>query len=105
MGSRKGQTVALFAALIEFTANEELRLQARPVHREYLRSLLDAGKLAMSGPWADDTGALIIYQTENMAEAERVLNEDPYRSAGVIANATLKEWRVVMRAPAPNDGS
>jgi uncharacterized protein YciI len=97
--------MALFAALIEFTANEELRLQTRPVHREYLRSLLDAGKLMMSGPWADDTGALIIYQTESMAEAERVLDEDPYRSAGVIANARLKEWRVVMRAPAPNDGS
>jgi uncharacterized protein YciI len=53
--------MALFAALIAFTENEELRLQTRPVHREYLRSLLDAGKLSMSGPWADDTGALIIY--------------------------------------------
>ena len=97
--------MALFAALIDFTENEELRLQTRPVHREYLRSLLDAGKLAMSGPWADDTGALIIYEAENMAEAEHILDEDPYRSAGVIANATLKEWRVVLRGPAPNDGA
>jgi len=97
--------MALFAALIEFTQDEELRLQTRPVHREYLRSLLDAGKLVMSGPWADDTGALIVYEAESMADAERILDEDPYRSAGVIANATLKEWRVVMRAPAPNDGS
>lgn len=97
--------MGLFAALIEFTEDEELRLQTRPVHREYLRSLLDAGKLAMSGPWADDTGALIIYQVESMAEAERILDDDPYRSAGVIANATLKEWRVVMRAAAPNNGS
>ena len=96
--------MGLFAALIDFTDNEELRLQTRPAHREYLRSLLDAGKLAMSGPWADDTGALIIYEAEDMAEAERILDEDPYRSAGVIANATLKEWRVVLRAPAPNDG-
>ena len=46
--SREGQTMALFAALIEFTEDEELRLQTRPVHREYLRSLLDAGKLAIS---------------------------------------------------------
>jgi uncharacterized protein YciI len=96
--------MALFAALIEFTQDEELRLQTRPVHREYLRLLLDAGKLVMSGPWADDTGALIVYEAESMADAERILDEDPYRSAGVIANATLKEWRVVMRAPAPNDG-
>ena len=91
--------MALFAALIEFTQNEELRLQTRPVHREYLRGLLDAGKLAISGPWADDTGALIIYDAEDMAEAERILDGDPYRSAGVITNATLKEWRVVLRAP------
>ena len=97
--------MGLFAALIEFTEDEELRLQTRPVHREYLRSLLDAGKLAMSGPWADDTGALIIYQAESLAEAERILDDDPYRSAGVIASATLKEWRVVMRAAVSGDGS
>jgi uncharacterized protein YciI len=96
--------MALFAALIEFTQNEELRLQTRPVHREYLRGLLDVGKLAISGPWADDTGALIIYDAEDMAEAERILDGDPYRRAGVIANATLKEWWVVLRAPWSNDG-
>ena len=96
--------MALFAALIEFTDNEELRLQTRPVHREYLRSLLDTGKLAMSGPWADDTGALIIYEAESMAEAESILDDDPYRSAGVISTATIKEWHVILRAPAPNEG-
>ena len=96
--------MALFAVLIEFTEDEDLRLRTRPVHREYLRSLFDAGKLAMSGPWADDTGALIIYDAEDMAEAERILDDDPYRSAGVIANATVKEWRVVLRAPWSEDG-
>jgi uncharacterized protein len=95
--------MALFAALIEFTENEELRLQTRPSHREYLRRLFDAGNLAISGPWADDTGALIVYDADDMAEAQRILDADPYRSAGVIANARLKEWRVVMRAPAPSD--
>jgi uncharacterized protein YciI len=95
--------MALFAVLIEFSEDEDLRLRTRPVHREYLRSLFDAGKLAMSGPWADDTGALIIYDSEDMAEAQRILDNDPYRSAGVIANATVKEWRVVLRAPWSED--
>ena len=49
-------------------------------------------------------GALIVYEAQDMAEAERILDGDPYRSAGVIANATLKEWRVVLRAPWSNDG-
>jgi uncharacterized protein YciI len=101
--SREGIPMGLFAALIEFTEDEELRLQTRPVHREYLRSLFDAGNLAISGPWADDTGALIVYEAKDMVEAERMLDGDPYRRAGVIANATLKEWRVVMRASWSNE--
>ena len=97
--------MGLFAALVEFGEDEELRLETRPSHREYLRSLLDAGKLAMSGPWVDETGALIVYDADDMAEAERMLDDDPYRIAGVIANARIKEWRLVLQAPSPNDGS
>ena len=91
--------MGLFAALLEFTDDDELRQQIRPGHREYLRTLLDAGKLAMSGPWADDTGALVIYEAEDQAEAERLLAADPYRAAGVLADARIREWRVVLRAP------
>ena len=92
--------MALFAAVVEFGENQELRLETRPRHRAYLRSLLDAGKLAMSGPWVDDTGALIVYRAENMAEVERLIGDDPYQLAGVIANVRIKEWQVVMQAPA-----
>jgi uncharacterized protein YciI len=88
--------VAKFVAVLEFTDREELRLQTRPTHREYLRSLFDAGKLVMSGPWTDDTGAMLIYEAADIAEAERLLNADPYRTAGVIADARIKEWRVVL---------
>ena len=88
--------MAKFVALLEFTDAEELRLQTRPTHREYLRALFDQGKLAMSGPWADDTGAMLIYETADLDEARRLLDADPYRAAGVIAEARIKEWRVVL---------
>ena len=65
-------------------------------------SLLDSGKLEMSGPWVDETGALIIYNAEDITEAERLLEADPYQSAGVIANARIKEWHVVLRASTPS---
>jgi uncharacterized protein YciI len=87
-----------FAALIEFTDDDALRQETRPGHRQYLRSLLEAGKLRMSGPWADDTGAMIVYETADAAEAESILDADPYRAAGVIANATIKEWNIVLEA-------
>ena len=88
--------MAKFVALLEFTDQEALRLQTRPTHREYLRSLFDQGKLAMSGPWTDDTGAMLIYEAADADEAERLLDADPYRAAGVIAEARIKEWRVVL---------
>jgi uncharacterized protein YciI len=89
----------LFAVIGEFADDQELRLRTRPTHREYLRSLFDVGKIVMSGPWEDETGMLLVYDVADLAEAQQLLAQDPYRSAGVLANATIKEWRVVLRAP------
>jgi uncharacterized protein len=97
--------MALFAVIGEFADDEELRLRTRPTHREYLRSLFDLGKIVMSGPWEDETGMLLIYDATDMTEAEHLLAPDPYRSAGVLANATIKEWRVVLRVPWSDESS
>lgn len=96
--------MALFAAVVEFGEDNELRLETRPRHREYLRSLLDEGKLLMSGPWVDETGAMFIYNVDDLAEAERMLDADPYQDAGVIANARIKEWHLVLQAPSLGQG-
>jgi uncharacterized protein len=94
----------LFAVIGEFADDQELRLRTRPTHREYLRSLFDVGKIVMSGPWEDESVMLLVYDVADLAEAQQLLAQDPYRSAGVLANATIKEWRVVLRAPW-SDGS
>jgi uncharacterized protein YciI len=39
---------------------------------------------------------MLIYEAADIAEAERLLDADPYCTAGVIADARIKEWRVVM---------
>ena len=87
--------MARFVALLEFADDEALRLQTRPAHRDYLRSLYDQGQLWMSGPWADDTGAMLIYDVEDIGTAQSLLDADPYRAAGVVADVRIKEWRVV----------
>lgn len=87
--------MALFAVAITFVDNEERRLKVRPTHREYLQTLLDAGKLHESGPYTDDSGALLIYDAENEAEVKEILANDPYTAGGVIGDTTIKEWNVV----------
>lgn len=87
-----------FAAVLEFTDDAELRQKTRPAHREYLGGLLEAGNIRLSGPYTDDTGALIIYEAASLEEAQAFLEADPYRKAGVLADARIREWKIVMDA-------
>ena len=83
-----------FATFIEY-ANRDAIAEIRPAHREYLGTLREAGKLAGSGPFTDDSGALIIYETDTEEEAVELLENDPFRKAGVFQSYTMKPWNQV----------
>lgn len=88
--------MAKFAAVVVFDpAIEEARLAVRPRHREYLAALQSQGKLYSSGPWADDTGALLIYEAADEAEVRALMAGDPYTEADTFANAQIKEWKQI----------
>ena len=88
----------LFAVNLTFTDNVERRLDVRPTHREYLKKLLDEGKLFESGPYVDDTGALLVYDAADIAEVQELLANDPYAPNGIVASVTINEWnRVIAR--------
>jgi uncharacterized protein len=82
-------------ATIVHYGNADAIAEHRPRHREYLAELKAQGKLAASGPFEDDSGALIIYEVENLDEAERLLAADPFREVGVFQTYTMKPWRQV----------
>jgi uncharacterized protein YciI len=84
--------MALFAVQLRFTDTDR-RLQVRPAHREYLTSLKEAGKLVTAGPFADQTGALLIYDVADEAELRDILAKDPYTPADVYEIAALNEWQ------------
>jgi uncharacterized protein len=86
--------MAKFVAILTFQ-NEDQRLQVRPKHREYLASLLDQGKLVLSGPFADDKGALIMYEGASEEEVRALIAADPYSSVDAIADLQLREWKQV----------
>lgn len=90
--------MAKFAYIVRFNDATEQRLEARPRHREYLAGLLEQGKLVASGPFVDDSGALIIYEAADEAEARDLIANDPYAGAGVVMSGELKEWNRVYNA-------
>lgn len=89
----------LFAALIDYTTDSSKIAATRPTHREYLKGLVDSGKLAISGPFADDKGGLLVYEAQTPEEAETLLRNDPFAKAGVFVSWTIRPWKVIMVNP------
>ncbi|MFI7634791.1 YciI family protein [Nonomuraea sp. NPDC049400] len=72
------------------------RLAARPAHREHLRRLKEQGRLVTAGPWADDTGALHVYEVADEAELRDILRDDPYTAVGGYEIVLMKQWNPIM---------
>lgn len=72
----------------------------RPAHREYLAMLHADGRLVACGPFTDGSGALYVYETGSLAEAEEILAADPYQISGIFAGCTLSAWDIITANPA-----
>lgn len=85
-----------FAAVIEYIQDKNKIAEIRPVHREYLRSLLEAGRLAAAGPFTDDSGALIVYEADSVEAAEALIQGDPFHQNGVFLSYEIRPWKAVL---------
>lgn len=85
-----------FAAIIEYAQEPAKIAEIRPVHRQYLASLKAKGQLAVSGPFTDDTGALIVYEAASREEAEKLLQGDPFHQNGIFVDWKIRPWNTVI---------
>jgi uncharacterized protein YciI len=81
-----------FAAIIAYAQDKAKIAEIRPAHRQYLGTLKAQGRLAISGPFLDDSGALIVYEAPSREEAERLLQADPFNQNGIFLHYDLKPW-------------
>ncbi|HKB02511.1 MAG TPA: YciI family protein [Gemmataceae bacterium] len=88
-----------YAASIEYLQDSAVVEAHRPAHRAYLTSLLAKGQLFASGPYADGSGALIIYEADSPEAADALLKADPFHTAGAFLKWTLRPWKVVFQKP------
>ncbi|WP_225754348.1 YciI family protein [Actinotalea sp. Marseille-Q4924] len=85
----------------------------RPAHRSFMGRLHADGVLLASGPLrgeplTDDgaaapgepgaPGALLLLRADSAQAALRILDDDPFRGAGLIASRTVREWELVTGA-------
>jgi uncharacterized protein len=84
----------LFANYAKYAADKSRRATVRPAHWEYDRTLKNARKLALAGPFADDEGGLFVYNAVRREEAMSYLKQDPFALEGVFADCELLEWLI-----------
>jgi uncharacterized protein len=85
-----------FVREIAFIPEQEQRLAVRPRHRAHLRELWERGKLVTAGPWADDSGALLVYEVIDVAELRELIAADPYTEAAVVTEVGVREWQPIL---------
>ena len=60
-----------------------------PEHREWAKQQLAAGMLVQAGKWGE-RGGMIVIKADGMAEAEKVVNQDPFVRAELITFETAE---------------
>ncbi len=77
---------------LSFTSEPE-RLAARAAHRARLAALHDRGIVRMAGPFADDTGAVIVLDAPDRKAVDDILSGDPYFTTPGVTVAHVRDWR------------
>jgi uncharacterized protein YciI len=96
MVSLKGCSMAFFLVEVKYTDDRDKLMEVRPKHREFLKGLLDQGKLLHAGPLEGDLGGLSIYDVADRAEAEAIFATDPYSVNKVAVESSIREWTIVL---------
>jgi len=98
----------MWYAIISEDVGDSLRKRAgaRSAHIERIRKLVEEGRLLVAGPHpaidAEDpgdagfTGSLIIAEFDSLDDARAWADGDPYVSAGVFQQVTVKPFRKVL---------
>lgn len=87
-----------FAFTYTYGDDAELVDATRPAHREFIASQLSLGRIVGSGPYAGGEQALIILQlpdTATVADAEELMDADPYTVESALARREVHEWNPV----------
>ena len=97
----------LYAVISQDAAGTlDKRLAARPQHLKRLERLRDEGRLLLAGPHpaidSDDpgpagfTGSLVVAEFDSLEDARQWADTDPYLTAGVYEQLTVKPFKKVL---------
>lgn len=66
-----------------------------PAHKAYVQALIEQGREAKTGYWAETGGGMLLFKAENLAEATEIVAQDPLIQSGCVTYE-LHEWHIVV---------
>jgi uncharacterized protein len=87
---------ALFYETAEDVSNEQL-MDSFPAHKARWQACQDAGTLVAIGPFADRSGALSVWTSQEAAE--EFAAGDPFVTGGLMKNWYIRPWLEAILAP------
>lgn len=86
----------MFVVELAFGDDPE-RLEARGAHRQLLERLHAEGALVMAGPFADDSGALLIFDVADADGLAKIIDQDPYYGTAGVTVVRRQEYTPIVR--------
>ncbi len=89
--------MSIFAVEYVYDPDQEgLRAEHRPEHRAWLEGLVEQGRVLASGPFADGSGALLVFSSETESHLNELVGQDPFAREGVISAVKTTAWNPVI---------
>ncbi len=85
--------------LTEFGENAANAARFQAEHLDYMRGLMKSGKVIIAGPMADNRTAAILFATKDWAEAQEILDKEPFHREGVLKVVKHMVWNACEAAP------
>ena len=67
-------------------------------HARFMDSLFEAGRVILAGPFADNSGSMVILMAESVDAARAIFQEDPWTLQDILVANDAKEWTIFLDA-------
>ncbi|MDM7489389.1 YciI family protein [Rhodococcus sp. CSLK01-03] len=87
----------LFAVEYTYTAETALgRDTHRAAHRAWLATLVECGTVLTCGPYTDDSGALVLVDSDTAETVRSLVADDPFVADGLVPHHRIMGWTPVL---------
>ena len=86
--------MSLHAVMYRYADEPDRLNEHRPLHKDYLASLFEQGRIVVSGPLTDGApAALLILAADDADHVAALLDPDPFWKLGLIADRQIRCWK------------